>query len=391
VKQRLVLTNCRLLDSPTGEGLAGIAVEYGTITQMGRIKLAASDEVIDARGRLAAPGFVDVHIQGAGGADVLDATSDALRTISRTCARFGVTSFLATTVFKPGEKNEHLTVAAGCVGRDLGGAELLGLHLEGPFISPQKRGMILPNCIGEPSDRLLDEILALTAGQLKIITLAPELPGVLPLTRRLTDAGAMPSFGHSSATYEQTLQGFEAGISHVTHLFNAMPSLHHREPGPLVAIFHTSHVTAQLIADGVHIHPAVVKLAFDAMGLDRLIPITDGLQAMGLPDGRYVYNGFEYESHRGTARYKDGTLVGTALGMNRLLERFAKFTGCSRAEAVSAVTANPARLLGIDDRKGPLAVGKDADIVLLDEDFGVYATVVGGRVVYRSDDSRPAL
>jgi N-acetylglucosamine-6-phosphate deacetylase len=200
----------------------------------------------------------------------------------------------------------------------------------------------------------------------------------------------VPSFGHSNATYEQTLEGFGAGISHVTHLFNAMPSLNHREPGPLAAIFHGSHVTAQLIPDGVHIHPAVVKLAFDAMGPERLIPITDGLQAMGLCDGRYVYKGFKYESRGGTARYQDGTLVGTALGMNQLLDRFVTFTGCSVAEAVAAVTAVPARLLGIDEKKGSLAVGKDADIVLLDEDFGVYATVVGGRIVYQSGDVESA-
>jgi N-acetylglucosamine-6-phosphate deacetylase len=340
--------------------------------------------VLDAGGRLLAPGFIDVHIQGAGGADVLDATPEALATIAQTCARSGVTSYLATTVYKPGQDNRHLEVASECIGRDLGGARLLGTHLEGPFISPKKRGMIQPDCLTDPSPSALDAILRRTGGGLAMMTVAPELPGGLDLVRALVDRGVVASLGHTSASYEETLRGFDAGINHVTHLFNAMPSLHHRDPGPLAAIFERPDVTVQVIADGVHSHPSVVRLAWAAVGPGRFVTITDGMQALGLPDGHYTYNDIPYEARDGAARYKDGTLIGTALGLNRILARLIQFTGCSTATAIRTVTENAAAVLGLNKKTGSIAIGYDADLVLLNEDLSVYTTVVAGRVVYQS-------
>jgi N-acetylglucosamine-6-phosphate deacetylase len=215
------------------------------------------------------------------------------------------------------------------------------------------------------------------------MTIAPELPGSLQIIRSLVESGITASFAHSNGTYEQTLDGFNAGISHATHLFNAMPSLHHRSPGPLVAIFQTKHIIAQLIPDGVHIHPAVLKLAFETLGPNRTIPITDGMQAMGLGDGKFIYNGVEYESKEGTARYKDGTLIGTALGLSQLLQRFMAFTDCPLEIAIKTVTENPARLLGLGDRKGAVTAGMDADLVLLGDDLSVHATIVAGNIVFR--------
>jgi N-acetylglucosamine-6-phosphate deacetylase len=373
-----------LFDQADSRQTTSVLIEDGIIGRVGQIDSAARcDNILDAKGRTIAPGFIDVHIQGAGGADILDATPEALKTISQTCARFGATSFLATTVFTPDQENKHLAVAADYVGRDLAGANLLGIHLEGPFISPQKKGMILPECISAPSLQLLEKIQNLANGRLKMMTIAPELPGSIPIIERLVSSGVVASFGHSNATYEQTLAGFDAGISHVTHLFNAMPPLHHRSPGPLIAIFQAESVTAQLICDGVHIHPSVLKLAFGLLGPQRVIPITDGMRAIGLPDGKYFYNGIEYEARDGTARYKDGTLIGTALGLSQLLQRLITFTGCPPDVAIKTVTENPARLLGIEKRKGFIAPGKDADLILLDRDYSVKTTIVGGKVVYR--------
>jgi N-acetylglucosamine-6-phosphate deacetylase len=373
-----------LFDQADSRQTTSVLIEDGIIGRVGQIDSAARcDNILDAKGRTIAPGFIDVHIQGAGGADILDATPEALKTISQTCARFGATSFLATTVFTPDQENKHLAVAADYVGRDLAGANLLGIHLEGPFISPQKKGMILPECISAPSLQLLEKIQNLANGRLKMMTIAPELPGSIPIIERLVSSGVVASFGHSNATYEQTLAGFDAGISHVTHLFNAMPPLHHRSPGPLIAIFQAESVTAQLICDGVHIHPSVLKLAFRLLGPQRVIPITDGMRAIGLPDGKYFYNGIEYEARDGTARYKDGTLIGTALGLSQLLQRLITFTGCPPDVAIKTVTENPARLLGIEKRKGFIAPGKDADLILLDRDYSVKTTIVGGKVVYR--------
>ncbi len=380
----LLLTNCRPYDAAPNAPLRSLLIRQGIIEKITDATSALrADQTLDAGGRLVAPGFIDVHIQGAGGADVLDATPQALETISRACARFGVTGFLATTVHKPGQKNQHLKVAADCVGRDLGGARLLGLHLEGPFISPLKRGMIQPNCITEPSPAVLNDIYGLVGDHLTMMTVAPELPGSADLIQSLVRAGTIASLGHSKATYDEALRGFEAGITHVTHLFNAMPSLHHRDPGPLAAIFERADVTCQVITDGVHLHPSVVRLTFHAVGPRRFVTITDGMHAMGLPDGRYTYNSLEYESKDGTARYKDGTLIGTALGLNQMAARLRKFTQCPLPVAIKTITENPAQVLGLAKTKGELAPGKDADLVLFDEDLAVYATLVAGRVAFQ--------
>jgi N-acetylglucosamine-6-phosphate deacetylase len=218
-----------------------------------------------------------------------------------------------------------------------------------------------------------------------MMTIAPELPDSTQIIKRLIDSSVIASFGHSSATYEQTIEGFNAGISHVTHFFNAMLSLHHREPGPLAAIFQTKHITAQLIPDGVHIHPAILKLAFEILGPNRIIPITDGMHALGLGDGQFIYNGIEYESKNGAARYKDGTLIGTALGQSELLERLTSFTGCPFETAIKTVTQKTAELLGIEDKKGTIAPGKDADLILLDCNYSIHTTIVAGEIVFRNE------
>jgi len=397
MSKSLLITNCKLLDSLEDDNQnrcrskerqrRSIAIENGTITQIDKIeKGCVYDYVLNAEGRIAAPGFIDVHIQGAGGSDVLDGTIESLQAISQTCARFGTTSFLATTVFRPGGDNHHLAVTTESVGSELGGANLLGIHLEGPFISLEKKGMILPEYICAPSLQVLDEIQNIVKDSLKIMTIAPELDGNLDIIHRLVDSGTIASYGHSNASYEETLKGIEAGISHVTHLFNAMPSLHHRAPGPLLAIFETDELSIQLIPDGVHLHPHVIKFAFELIGENRCITITDGMQAMGLPDGTYIYNGIEYESKNGTARYYNGTLIGTTLGLIQLALRLMEFTNCPLDVAIKTVTENPAKLLGIENRKGTIAVGKDADLVILDHDYSVWSTIVGGRIVFSIDE-----
>lgn len=382
----LLITNCRLYDTPDGSPLRSILVQNGSIERISdATPPAQADQTLDAGGRTVAPGFIEVHIQGAGGSDTLDATPEALATISRTCARFGVTGFLATTVYKAGQKNHHLTVAAEYTGKDLGGAHLLGTHLEGPFISPHKRGMIQPDCLAEASPAILADIYTLLGDTLRIMTVAPELPGCEEIVRMLAGHGTLPSFGHSKATYDEALRGFDVGITHVTHLFNAMPSLHHRDPSPLAAIFERPGVTCQVITDGVHIHPAVLRLAYKILGPERFLTITDGIQALGMPDGRYVFNGMEYECKNGTPRYKDGTLIGTAVTLNELLVRLMRFTQCPLSEAIRTVTENPARVLGLAETKGRIAPGYDADLVVLEQDLSVRATIVGGKIVHQAE------
>ena len=380
----LLIKNCRLLDPPHKEKSVDILIKDKIIERTGEIDLPEieTDSVINADGRIASPGFIDVHIQGAGGADILDGTKGALQTISKTLSRFGVTGFLATTVVKPDQNNKHLINIVNNIETDLGGAKILGIHLEGPFVSLKKRGGISPDSIYPPSEQSLNEILDVTGSHLKMMTIAPEIKDNLEIIKNLRARNVIASFGHSDATYEQTKEGIRAGINHVTHIFNAMRTLHHRDPGPLPAIFETGSISAQIISDGVHIHKGVVKLLYKILGQDRCICITDGIQAMGLPEGRYFYNGREYESKNGAARYLDDTLIGTSLSVGEIAQRFRKFTDCSLGISLDTITKNPAKLLGIYN-KGSIDVGKDADIAILDYDSSIWLTLVNGKVVYR--------
>jgi len=379
--QRLLIHNCRLSSAPENPPVT-IVVEGSSITSLDRAPVDG-ETILDAGGRIAAPGFIDLHIQGAGGSDVLDGTPGALQTMSATLARLGTTGFLGTTVSQPHRGNAHLQLMRQSVNQDLGGARLLGIHLEGPFVNVKRKGGLSPDALYAPSREALEALYAVTGDALRMMTIAPELPGNLEIIRALVSHGTVAAFAHSEATYEQTLQGFEAGISHVTHIFNAMPSLHHRTPGPITAIFEHSTVTAQVISDGNHLHPAIVHLVYRVLGPDRCACITDGVQGMGLPDGLYLYNGKEYLSKEGAARYLDGTLIGTTMGLGAIARRFMAFTHCSLSEALGTVTSVPAKVLGLEHAKGSLAAGKDADIVILDPDFSVFCTIVAGSIVYR--------
>ncbi|MGI8498116.1 MAG: N-acetylglucosamine-6-phosphate deacetylase [Gemmatimonadaceae bacterium] len=382
----LLLRRCRAYDAIGGLSPRLIAV----LLRDGRIDRVmpepvepSAEEILDADGRVLAPGLIDIHIHGAGGADTLEGTQDALATMSQTLARLGTTGFLATTVCDPARADAHVAVAAKAVGTDLGGARLLGLHLEGPFVNPIRRGGLPPWSVQPPSTRALDSLLALTGGTLRVMTIAPELEGSLPIIDRLAADGIVAALGHSDADYDQAAAGFDAGITHVTHLWNAMRALHHRDPGPVTALLAHEGVTAELIADGVHLHPTVVELTVKALGAARCICVTDGMRTVGMPDGPYVFAGRDGETRHGTARYLDGTLIGTSVGLWAIARRFMRYSRCTLVEAIDSVAHGPARLLGMENRLGRIAPGYDADLVLLDADLEIYATIVGGKVIYR--------
>lgn len=383
----LLIRNCRLYNLAAERQPVDITVQKGRISQIGHDLVdPAQHEIFDAGGRVLIPGLIDVHVHGAGGGDTSDGTAEALRTMSTSLARLGITSFLATAMTRREEGNRHLEIVGEYAGKDLGGANLMGLHLEGPFISREKRGGIQLGGIETPSVEVLDELLKTTKGTLKMMTIAPEVDGALDVIRELVNRGIVASFGHSNANYEETEAGLAAGISHVTHIFNTMRPLHHRDPGPVPAIFEQPDVTVQVICDGIHLHRDMVRYIYRQFGGERCICITDGMRTMGLPEGRYVYYGKEFESKGGIARYLDGTLIGTTCSLHRMMLNFLDFTGCTLEAAISATAGNPAKVLGIDDRKGTIAVGKDADLVVLDQDRSVWATIIGGRIIYSKED-----
>jgi N-acetylglucosamine-6-phosphate deacetylase len=376
----LRLARGRLLDS---DSLCDIDILNGKIerlTPSDSIATADSDRVIDANGRLITAGLIDVHTQGAGNADVLEGTYNALNQMSRTLARQGTTGFLATTVVQANTNNAHLPAVDDAIRHGLQGALCLGIHLEGPYINVKRKGGIGVINIFDDSVMTLAQVLQLCAGRLAMMTIAPEMEGGLQKAGELVQAGVIAALGHTDASYEAAEKGFAAGITHVTHLFNAMPPLHHRSPGAIAAVLNNKNVTAQIISDGVHLDGHIVDLVYRAIGPERCILITDGLQATGLPDGIYSYDGKQYENKNGTCRYLDGTLIGSTLSMIQIAQRFRSFTGCSLKTAIDCASLYPARVLGLDYCKGSVAVGKDADIVIWNDDFSAHTTIIDGQV-----------
>jgi len=378
----LLIKNCLFYDKPDA-GKQNILIKNGKMVDLGVPEENNVSSIYDAGGRIVAPGFIDLHIHGAGGADFGDGNLDSLKKMSKTLARYGVTSFLATTMLEPDTDNQHLKVLKKGIKNDRSGANILGVHLEGPFISLEMRRGIPERAIFPYSPDKLQEIRDLLGNKLKMMTIAPEIKGGMKLIKDLKSNNIVPALGHTNATYEETKKAFDAGMDHVTHIFNAMPALHHRKPGPLLAIFESETTSAQIISDGVHLDPNVVNYLYKTLGNERCICITDGIQAIGLPDGRYKYYGREYIKKEGTARYLDGTLIGTTLDTGTIAFKFQEFTGCTLENAINTVTKNPAKVLGLQDKKGSLEKGQDADLVLLNSDHSVHTTFVEGKLVYQ--------
>ena len=343
-------------------------------------------KVIDCRGKFICPGFIDVHVQGAGGCDILDGTYDAIDTISKTLAKNGVTAFLATTVINTKSKKQlHIDAVRQAMKRGVDGAQVLGVHLEGPFINSVKCGMIKKEniimSVGTPVPSITS-IIDACAGSLKMMTIAPEITGALNVIKQLKKNKIVASIGHTDATYKEAIKGFDAGITHATHVFNAMHGLHHRQPGAVGAVLTDDRVSVQLIADGRHLHPAVVKLVVRQKGIDKIALITDSMSAAGLKDGKYIYNNLKYESKDGLTVYcGTDTFIGTALTLNKIVKRITDMGIVDLAQAVEMASLAPAKVLGIDDKKGSLENGKDADIVVMDKNCNVSMTIIAGKVI----------
>jgi N-acetylglucosamine-6-phosphate deacetylase len=359
-----------------------ISIDKGRIVQIGpagELGRPPAGQMIDATGLLLVPGFIDLQLNGAFGAD-FTANPGAIWPVAAGLPRYGVTSFLPTIITSPLEtvRTAQAVLAQGPP-PDWQGANPLGLHLEGPFLNPAKKGAHNPVHLRPPS---LEAIAGWSPERgVRLVTLAPELPGALALVQALAARGVVVSAGHSMATYAEARAGFEAGIRYGTHLFNAMPALGHREPGLAGALLAQPELTVGLIPDGIHVHPAIVALIWVATGSGRLNLVSDAMAALGMPPGDYNI-GDQQVIVTETARLPDGTLAGSILPPDAALRNLMAFTGCSLETALTTLTTTPARLLGLDHQLGQIASGFTADLVLLNPDLTVAMTIVQGELVY---------
>lgn len=331
------------------------------------------------------PGFIDLHIHGAGGADTMDGTQEALETMSTVLPKEGTTSFLATTMTTAQSDIERaLQNAASYINNHMeaGKAEVLGVHLEGPFISPKRIGAQNPDYVQMPSIDLFRKWQELADGHIKLVTMAPEQPNGLELVRYLTEEGVVASIGHSDATYEEVVKSIEAGVNHATHLFNQMRPLHHREPGVVGAALLHDEIKCEIIADGIHSRPEMVRLAFNNKGQEGLILITDAMRAKCLGEGTYDLGGQDVTVKNGKATLKDGTLAGSILKLKDAAKNIQQYTQCGLDAVIQMASVNPAKQLNIYDRKGSIEIGKDADLLILDEKDDIYMTFCLGRIAY---------
>ena len=364
-----------------------IIVEGSRIAAIGhRDEMRLPPDAVDyvATGMTVVPGFVDVHIHGAGGHDVMEGDARALDRITATVARHGTTSIVATTVTAPVEDTcrslqriaRYVRAHENAESEGLA-AEILGVHLEGPFISKARRGVHPPDALARPSVTTLGKFIEAADNLVKIVTLAPELPGALELVAAAVAAKIVAAIGHTDADYDQARAAIQAGARHAVHMYNAMRPFEHRDPGVVGAILTDPEVTAEVIADLVHVAGPAIQVLIGTKGFDAVLLVSDGIAATGMPDGKYRLGNFEVSVKGGVARNSEGKLAGSTLTMDRALRNIVGI-GVPLQDAVRMATVLPARRLGLAGKKGIIAVGSDADLVALTPDLRVAGVMTRG-------------
>lgn len=343
-------------------------------------------EVIDAKGNYVAPGFIDIHIHGYDTKDTMDGTTEAIRTIAQGIAKNGVTSFLPTTMTMSKEEIATALEAARTVKAEGSeGAQVLGVHMEGPYINEAFKGAQNGKYIQAPNNEAI-EFVKNYQDIVKLITIAPEVEGAKAFIEEISHSTDIAlSMGHTKATYEQAMEGIEAGITHTTHLFNAMTPLHHRNPGVVGAALASEKVSCEMICDTIHINKGLFPLVIKAKAPDKFVLVTDCMCAGGCKDGQYALGGQAVFVKDGSARLEDGTLAGSILRLNEALRNIVQNTECPIEKAIEFATINPAKTIRVDEFKGTLDTGKDADIILFDESINVKYTINKGITIYENN------
>jgi len=404
-KKITVLKNARLITPVRIIKNGVLVIKDGKIADVGaqgEIVFPRNARVIDVEGRYVSPGFIDIHLHGGGGADTMDATEEAIEKISIAHAKGGSTSIVPTTITAPIEDIiraiENIEIVRK---KDLPGANVLGVHVEGPYFSPEQRGAQNPKFLKEPEP---EEYLGLLDRYDCIIRVsaAPEIRGGLELGQELRKRGILASIAHTNATYQDILRAIEAGYTHVTHMYSGMSGMKrinaYRVSGVIESTLLLDELTTEIIADGHHLPPSLIKLILKAKGLDKVSIITDAMSAAGLGPGKYFLGGLdvvveddvagEFEVPEEEGNYVAKLLTrdafaGSVATMDKCVKNMVKLVGLSIQDAVKMATINPAKLIGVEDKKGSLVKGKDADIVIFDENINIIMTIVGGKIVYK--------
>jgi len=386
VSDRALVIDAGSILSPSERYKPGrVTVRNGRIESIGHISDVRLPDVADHISALhltLVPGFIEPHIHGCGGVDVMDGTHASFNTISSKLASHGTTSFLPTTVSAPAKTlGEVLDRIQPLLSQDFDGAVPLGIHLEGPFISVQKRGTHRADNVLAPDSKLMADWISRAHGALKLLTMAPELRGANEVARLARASGIIVAMGHSDANFVEALAAADGGTHYAVHTFNAMRSFSHRDSGIVGAVLSDDRIFAEIIADGVHVSPEVVRIFARAKGHERILLVTDSISATGMPDGRFVLGTDTVQVSGGICRDGEGRLAGSTLTQDVALRNFISFSGMRLDDAVFGLTLNPARALKLDGR-GCIEPGAHADLAMLDEDLHVMKTFAGGRLVF---------
>lgn len=375
----MLIKNCNIIYLDKIEK-GSVLVEDGKIKEINPTNADTTD-VIDANGLYLSPGFIDVHIHGAGGHDTMDGTYEAINEISKVIVKHGTTAFTPTTMTVAVEDiRKSMGVIKEAKEKGTDGAIVLGAHLEGPFISPKAIGAQNPNYLIPPTLENYNAMVGDAEDAVVSITIAPEIPGAKELIKELSQRGVVCSIGHTKATYDQAMEGIKCGCGHATHLFNAMTPFAHREPGVVGAIF-DSEITTETISDGIHISYPSLRIAYKQKTPDKVLLVTDAMMACGMPDGMYALGGQDVEVKNGAARLLSGSLAGSILTLDKAVHNVYKNVGLPLHEAVKMASYNAARHCKVEDRKGLIKEGYDADLLLFDEDINIKNVIVGGKVL----------